>query len=282
MSQRSPRSGQEDIISHYASGYEAERLDMKSGQLERERTRELLLRFLPSAPAAILDIGGGPGGHACWLAKKGYEVHLVDITPLHVEMAKAASLRQPEALLASATVGDARSLGWKTESVDVVLLFGPLYHLTDKQDRIRVLTEAHRVLKSSGILFAVGISRFASTLDGLRSGFLKDPQFASIVDRDLKDGQHRNPTTNPMYFMDTFFHHPDELRSEVTDAGFCLTGTYGVEGPAWLVPDFDEWWDKPEYRERLLAIARALETEPSMMGIHAHLIAVANKTSAIS
>src|SRR5215813_3167724 len=125
----------EKILDHYASGYEASRLTIGGGQLERERTRELLLRFLPPAPASILDIGGGPGGHACWLAKEGYEVHLVDITPLHVEMAKAASLKQPEALLASATVGDARSLLWNTESVDVVLLFGPLYHLTSRQDR---------------------------------------------------------------------------------------------------------------------------------------------------
>jgi ubiquinone/menaquinone biosynthesis C-methylase UbiE len=271
------RSSSEDIISHYASGYEAERLNMQSGQLERERTRELLLRFLPPPPASILDIGGGPGGHACWLAKKGYEVHLVDITPLHVEMAKAASLEQPEALLASATVGDARSLPWNPESVDVVLLFGPLYHLTTQQDRTRALTEAHRILKSGGTLLAVGISRFASTLDGLRSGFLKDPQFASIVDRDLRDGQHRNATTNPMYFMDTFFHHPDELSDEVRNTGFIISGVYGVEGPAWLAPDFEEWWSKPEYRERLLAVARALETEPSMLGISAHLIAVANK-----
>ena len=142
----------------------------------------------------ILDVGGGPGAYACWSAKRGYEVHLIDIAPLHVEMARAASSRQPEAPLASVTVGDARSLSWNDKTVDAVLLLGPLYHLTARADRIRALTEAHRVLKAAGLLFAVGISRFASTMDGLRSGFLKDAQFADIVDRDLKDGQHRNPT----------------------------------------------------------------------------------------
>ena len=140
--------------------------------------------------------------------------------------------RQPEAPLASVTVGDARSLSWNDKTVDAVLLLGPLYHLTARADRIRALTEAHRVLKAAGLLFAVGISRFASTMDGLRSGFLKDAQFADIVDRDLKDGQHRNPTTRPEYFTDAFFHHPDELRQEVTEAGFVLTGVYGLEGPA--------------------------------------------------
>src|SRR5215468_9044778 len=98
----SPHPQGEKIAEHYSSGYEADRLNKQSGQLERERTRELLSRFLPSAPAVILDVGGGPGGHACWLAKQGYEVHLVDITPLHVEMALKSSRQQHEAPLASA------------------------------------------------------------------------------------------------------------------------------------------------------------------------------------
>src|SRR5262245_41958544 len=110
----------EDVHSHYASGYESQRLDIGSGQLERERTRELLKRFLPPVPATILDIGGGPGAHACWLATIGYEVHVIDITPLHTELAKEASRQQPEHPLASANVGDARSLAWNANSVDVV------------------------------------------------------------------------------------------------------------------------------------------------------------------
>ena len=57
--------GPEAIAAHYASGYEADRLQQGAGQLDRERSRELLGRFLPPAPATVLDIGGGPGGHAC-------------------------------------------------------------------------------------------------------------------------------------------------------------------------------------------------------------------------
>jgi ubiquinone/menaquinone biosynthesis C-methylase UbiE len=227
----------------------------------------------------ILDIGGGPGAHACWLAKRGYEVHLTDIAPLHVEMAIAASARQPEAPLASVTVGDARSLSWNDKTVEAVLLLGPLYHLTARSDRIRALTEARRVLKPAGLLLAVGISRFASTMDGLRSGFLKDADFTQIVDGDLKDGQHRNPTPHPEYFMSTFFHHPDELRQEITEAGFVVSCMYGLEGPAWLASDFDEWWANPAYRERLLKIARQLETEQSLLGVSAHVMVVARKSS---
>jgi ubiquinone/menaquinone biosynthesis C-methylase UbiE len=271
----SPRP--EEVSDHYASGYEAARLHTGTGQLDRERSRELLKRFLPPAPATLLDVGGGPGGHACWLAKQGYAVHLVDITPLHAQLAREASLRQPEAPLASTAVGDACSLAWRAGAVDAVLLFGPLYHLTYEKDRLAALRETHRVLKSGGVLLAAGISRFASTLDGLRKGFLKDPRFVQIVNQDLKNGQHRNPTGHPDYFMDTFFHHPDELRQEVVRAGFAVTGIYGVEGPSWLLSDFDAWWDSQEYRDLLLRIARTLETESSLLGVSAHLVAVAKK-----
>jgi ubiquinone/menaquinone biosynthesis C-methylase UbiE len=279
MGRPNSESQHEGIINHYSSGYEADRLNIGSGQLERERTRELLLRFLPAPPSIILDIGGGPGAHACWLAKQGYEVHLMDITPLHVEMAKEASRQQPAAPLASVSVGDARSLFWNTETADAVLLFGPLYHLTDRDDRLRALIEAHRVLKPGGILLGVGVSRFASTMDGLRMGYLKDLRFAEIVERDLKNGQHRNPTKQPEYFMDAFFHHPDELRREVAESGYDVTGVYGVQGPAWLAADFDEWWKDAAYRERLLKIARVLETEPSLLGISAHMMVVGSKSS---
>jgi SAM-dependent methyltransferase len=271
----SPRP--EAIAAHYASGYEADRLHQGAGQLDRERSRELLGRFLPPAPATVLDVGGGPGGHACWLAARGYQAHLIDITPLHVELACQASTRQPEAPLASTQVGDACALSWGTATADAVVLFGPLYHLTDRADRLQALREAYRVLRPDGVLLAAAICRFASALDGLCQGFLKDPRFAEIVGQDLVDGQHRNPTGRPEYFMDTFFHHPDELRGEVAEAGFAGASVYGVEGPGWLVSEFDTWWENDEYRERILQLARAVEAEPSLLGASAHLMAVATR-----
>jgi SAM-dependent methyltransferase len=272
-----PSPKPEAIAAHYASGYEAERLQQGAGQLERERTRELLGRLLPPAPAIVLDVGGGPGNHACWLAARGYKVHLIDITALHVELARQAAARQPQAPLASAEIGDARALSWGDATADAVVLFGPLYHLTDRADRLRALREGRRVLRPGGVFLAGAVSRFASALDGLCRGFLKDPQFADIVRRDLTDGQHRNPTGRPEYFMDTFFHHPDELRTEVAEAGFAAARVYGVEGLGWLVSEFDAWWGDGEYQDRLLQLARALESEPSLAGASAHLMAAATR-----
>ena len=268
-----------DVIEHYATGYEADRLATGEGRLECARIREILERFLPPPPARVLDVGGGPGGHARWLSRKGYTVHIVDVVPLHVRLARESAERDG-APLASAEVGDARSLSSGDGAVDAVLLFGPLYHLTDRAERLEALREAHRVLGPDGVLLAAGISRFASTFDGLRRGYLRDPDFAEIASRDRKDGQHRNPTGKPEYFMDTFFHHPEELREEIREAGFPGAAVLGVEGPGWLLADFDRWWDHEEHRARLLGLARDLESEPSLLGVSAHLIAVARKSGA--
>ncbi|HXX79744.1 MAG TPA: methyltransferase domain-containing protein, partial [Ktedonobacteraceae bacterium] len=224
-----------EFFEHYASGYEAHRLQSGSSQIELARTQELVMRFVPEPPAVIFDVGGGPGVYACWLAKQGYEVHLIDANPLHVELARQASQAQPDAPLTSIEVGDARNLMRSDNSVDVILMFGPLYHLTERVDRIKALHEAYRILRPGGLLLAVGISRFTSALDGMRQGFINDPVFSQIVERDLRDGQHRNPNNNPEYFTTAFFHHPEELQAEVEESGFQYESTLPVEGPLWLL-----------------------------------------------
>ena len=101
--------------------------------------------------------------------------------------------------------------------------------------------------------------------------------FAGIVAQDLQDGQHRNPTNHPAYFTTTFFHHPEELKQEVTEAGFVLEQMVGIEGPGGWMQNLRAFWEEEPHRETLLAILRALETEPSLLGISAHLLAVGRK-----
>ena len=263
-----------EILSHYGDGREQERLRRGRNRLELARTQQILQRFLPAPPAQILDIGGGPGEYAAWLARSGYDVHLLDATPLHVEQARETARRQPSHPFA-ADMGDARSLPFSTASADAVLLLGPLYHLTEREDRVRALQEALRVLRPEGLLAAAAISRFAPLFDGLQFHFLDDPDFVRIVERDLREGQHRNPSNHPHYFTTAFFHHPDELAGEVIEAGFEIEAVLLVEGPGLFVPDLDVWWHDQERRERLLQFIAAVEREPSLLGLGGHLLALA-------
>jgi ubiquinone/menaquinone biosynthesis C-methylase UbiE len=107
----------------------------------------------------ILDIGGGAGVYSFWLAAMGYSVHLVDAMPLHIEQARQVASQPGTPPLACLSVGDARRLDFRDEIADAVLLMGPLYHLTERDDRLLALREAHRVLCPGGMVCAVGISR---------------------------------------------------------------------------------------------------------------------------
>jgi ubiquinone/menaquinone biosynthesis C-methylase UbiE len=265
-----------EVAAYYARGGEAGRLLAGHGRIELLRTQELILRHLPRGPAVVFDVGGGPGVYACWLAAQGHEVHLVDALPRHVAEALEASAHQPDRPLASATVGDARRLEAADECADAVLLFGPLYHLIGRSDRVAALVEARRVLRPGGLLFAVGIARFASLFSGVFERLLADPAARAIVERDLVDGQHRNPTDRD-YFTTSYFHLPHELEAEVRAAGFATLELVGVEGPGWLLADLDARWRDPEERERLLWAARAIEREPTLLGLSPHVLVVARK-----
>jgi len=70
-----------EVTAHYEVADEAGRLLQMTGQLEAARTREILTRYLPAPPAVILDVGGGAGIYALWLAELGYTVHLIDPAP---------------------------------------------------------------------------------------------------------------------------------------------------------------------------------------------------------
>jgi hypothetical protein len=104
-----------------------------------------------------------------------------------------------------------------------------------------------------------------------------DPRFVAIRDRDLADGQHRNDLGHPEYFTTAYFHRPDDLRAELHEAGFRDLTVLGVEGPGWLLPDFDARWADAAWRAPLLDVARALEAEASIIGVSAHLLGLGRK-----
>ncbi len=262
-----------EVRQHYESEIiEADRLHEGAGRLEFARTQEIIRSRIPTSPLTILDLGGGPGIHAAWLADDGHSVHLVDPVPSHVE--QALHLASPDRSI-TAEVGDARSLTANDHSADVVLLLGPLYHLTDRTDRVLALTEAARVVKPGGLVFVAAITRFASLIDGLSRRFLSDSRFRSIVDQDLLDGQHRNPDRTPHWFTTAYFHHPSELPGEAADAGLRCVEVLGVEGIAGWFDGLFQQWDDPDDREAILFAARAVEAEPSLLGASTHLMMVA-------
>lgn len=194
----------------------------------------------------------------------------MDIVPFHVEQATAAD---EDGMLASICQGDARNLDFESDSMDAVLLLGPLYRLQERLD----LKETRRVLKKGGLAFCAVISRFAPRLDGLRQGLLSAPEFREIAQKDLKDGKHQNPKEVPQYFTTAYLHGPEELPEEIEEAGLRHVKTVGLEGPAWLLGNLEERWVNIDDREIIFDALRLMEGERTLIGVSAHILGIAQK-----
>jgi ubiquinone/menaquinone biosynthesis C-methylase UbiE len=239
------------------------------GQLEFLRTQELLRRHLPLPPATILDVGGATGVHARWLAADGYEVHLIDPVPEHVEQAAAAGTF-------TASVGDARDLEQADASVDVTMLLGPLYHLVEAADRAQALAEAARVTKPGGLVVAAGISRYAALLEVGANGRLTADMQALVVDA-LATGRHHD---DPNGFTSAYFHHADELATELRTAGLSQVTVFGVEGPSAPALDNVPLDQVPAFLDAAIRCARVLETDPALISASPHFLGVAGREPA--
>lgn len=258
-----------DVRAYYERGEEIHRLSggFRSGPLELARTQEIMLRRLPAPGIEVLDVGGGPGVYAAWLASRGDSVHVVDPIPLHVDQASSVHER------VTAEVGDARQLSQADASFDAVLLMGPLYHLVARTDRLLALSEARRVLRPGGLLFAAGISRFAALIDLLVVDRLHEPDVLRVVEVVVETGVFKS--ADGSLFTTAYFHRPAELMEEVDEAGFVDASIVNIEGPGAFVRDLDGRWADPSRRDVLLRAARMVESERDMLAAASHLLVLA-------
>ena len=240
--------------------------------LEYLRCKEIISRYL--APAmTIADVGGATGAFSYWLAQQGHTVHLLDYTPLHIEQAEEHGMNLG-LTLASCICGDARKLPYSDNSMDLVLVMGPLYHMQDSADRMACLDEAMRVLKVGGVLICEAISQYANLFVCFMEGLVEDERFRKILDENLATGNH-NPGDTP-FFTTAFFHSPELLKLELEQAEFADITLLPVEGFASVV-DINVYFSDDHKKDLLLEYVRKTEAFPSLLGISGHLMAIAVK-----
>jgi SAM-dependent methyltransferase len=259
-----------EIREYYERLGERERLVRPAaGRLEFLRTWDLLTRVLPPAPARVLDVGGATGIYAGPLAAAGYEVHVVDPMPGHVELAGTLSG-------VTAARGDARSLVEADASVDAVLLLGPLYHLPDRAGRLGAWREAARVVRPGGVVAAATISRYAAALDGFVSDFYRRPGYRELITETFASGRH-SPPPGSGWFTTAYFHEPMEARAEAEEAGLTVERVASVEGPLWMVGRLAEALADAAEREQVLDFLRRTEEDPHLLAASSHLFTVARR-----
>lgn len=149
-----------DIISDFYTRYDEDgRLERsRHGQLEFYITMNYIRRYA-SKGDKILEVGAGTGRYSLALAKEGMDVTAVELVEKNLEILRENGRNLKNI---SSYQGDATDLSrFPDDSFDVTLLFGPMYHLYEKDEVNCAIDEAVRVTKPGGVLMFAFISVFA-------------------------------------------------------------------------------------------------------------------------
>ncbi len=275
------------VLAGYNAGIEKNRLRAGIGLIEFERTKEILLDELPKPPSVIYDIGGGYGEYSWWLSSLGYEVHLFDLSVTNIQMSGELAEEYPNVHLKSAMVCDARSVPRPDKSADAILFMGPLYSITEYEERILAIKESCRLLKDSGVLFSAALTPYSVLIPRIaayhkdvskKKDELDDPAVIAIIERALEDGCYINPERKIAKGIgSSHLHTAKALRDELHCGGFRESTVHGVMGGAWLAPNLNELLEREETRNVLMKTVRMLDTHEEIVGLSGHLLAVSRK-----
>lgn len=172
------------LINHYNKYDEDSRLVPKHGSVEFLTTMKYIEKYIKSGDH-VLEIGAGTGRYSHALAREGYDVNAVELVKHNIEIFKQNT--QPNENI-TITQGNAMDLSaFPDNEYDITLLLGPLYHLYTKEDKQQALSEAIRVTKPGGIVFAAYVISDGCLLDeGFNRGNINVSQY---IEQGLIDSQ---------------------------------------------------------------------------------------------
>jgi SAM-dependent methyltransferase len=261
-----------DIQAYYDGGVEKEHARLERHQQERDITWRYLDKYLPPK-GRILEIGTATGAYTLPLAKKGYRVTAVDLSPNLIAACKKRVAEERLAKKVTCHVADGRDLsGVPGRNYDAVLLMGPLYHLVLKEDREKAVREVYERLKPGGVIFSALVSRY-----GIWGTIMTRLPF--LIDRqaDLRSVMEKGKDVLvPQGGFRGYFATPKEIKPLHEKAGFKTLAMAGVE-PANTVADEAYAALEGERRKLWLDLLYAMSTEPSIIGASDHLLYIGVK-----
>ncbi|NEU56317.1 class I SAM-dependent methyltransferase [Halorussus sp. MSC15.2] len=264
---------------------EWERLDANPvTRLEFETTTDYLAEHLPdpeersdsdqtTEPVRVLDAGGGAGRYALWLAERGHEVTLADISAEQVAIAREKAAERGVGQRVATEQADLRDLPFESEQFDAVCcLGGPLSHVVDAEERERAIRELRRVARPGAPVFVSVIGRLSSVRYGMkhgeRFGLLKHiaetGDYTEAAVEELADGEG---------WAECHFFRADEFECELEDGGLTVERLVGLEGPASQLQE--ELSDVGEEgMDEVREIVAQLREDRSVVDTSEHMLAV--------
>ena len=173
-------NAKDHLTNHYMTHDEDGRLTSKHGMVEYITTMKYIEKYLRPG-MKVLEIGAATGRYSHALAQVGYQVDAVELVEHNIEVFKQKTLPGEKVTI---TQGDARDLSaFESDTYDVTLLLGPMYHLFTEEDQKKALSEAIRVTKKGGIVFAAYCNNDATIIQFcfLREG-LKNEHYKALID----------------------------------------------------------------------------------------------------
>lgn len=170
----------EIMRSFYEAKEEEGRLATRHGIVEYLTTMRYIERYLKPG-MKIMEIGAGTGRYSCALAEQGYQVDAVELVEANIHQMRQKI--KPEMKL-TVTQGNAIDLSaFEEDTYDLTLLLGPMYHLFTEKDKLQALSEAIRITRRDGVIFAAYCMADASIL---QAGFLKG-RVKELIERKMLD-----------------------------------------------------------------------------------------------
>lgn len=212
-----------EYLKNYYEQYDEEgRLLSKHGRVEYITTMKYIDKYIKPG-MRVLEIGAATGRYSHTLAQKGYRVDAVELIEHNIEIFKQNTLPGENVTI---TQGNAVDLSvFEDDTYDITLLLGPMYHLFTTEDKLKALSEAIRVTKKGGVVFAAYCMGDASVLS---YGFIRG-EIYNIIEKCMLNTETFDTFSNP---WDIFELHRkediDKLRSEfrVTQLHFVASDGY--------------------------------------------------------
>lgn len=242
-----------------------------SHRLEFLTTITYMDRFLNEGDT-LLDVAAGTGAYALRYAARGAEVTALDITPKYVEIMQQKAAAENVKMVSF--TNDARDLSaFSDNCFDHVFCMGPLYHLTEEEDRRKVLQECLRVLKPGGMIYIAYINKyyvFADLALGSRR-YLKEKWFQRIINEQVIRSEDED-----CFWTDAWFTTPSEIEALCKEYRIEKTAHIAQDGLGRLRAEDVNALPQEEFTQWCEFHIRTCE-EPSILGVSNHGLFIGRK-----
>lgn len=233
----------------------------KAARVEFLTTVNYIEKYLKTGDK-ILDIGAGAGEYSLYFARKGYEVQTLELADANIAAFKKKLTPEDKIDLVQGNALDLSS--YADKSFDIVLLFGPLYHLKNDEDKQKCISEAKRVCKDSGKIFFAFISNDFVFL----TEFGYDVNYFSNGDYDKETFR-----LNDFPFV---FHTVDAARKLLSDGDIKVIHEVASDGASELLATKINEMSDEDY-EQYLRYHFYICEKPEFLGMTNHLLFVGEK-----